>query len=289
MSIAITTDSNSGILQSECTSHLFVLAMPFLIDDKEYLEGLNLTVEKFFEFQLGGSNITTSQASITSVEDLWHEALKTHDYVIHIPMSSSLSSSCDTAKMIAQDEPFAGKVFVVDNQRISVTQKECVYEALQLAQQGYAPKQIVDYLMQNKQQSSIYIMVPDLKYIKKGGRITKTAAAIGSILQIKPVLQIQGGKLDSYAKVMTVKQAKDKMIAAIKHDIETRFANILPNQKLELCVAYTYNKLLAQDFANEVQSHFPNLQIKHINPLSLSVSCHIGPNCLAVTCSAVLK
>lgn len=287
--IAITTDSNSGIKQTECEKGLFVLPMPFLIDDTEYFEGVGLTEEMFFEYQLSGSNISTSMPSITSVQELWQNVLKEYDYVIHIPMSSSLSSGCDTAKILSSEDEFAGKVFVVDNQRISVTQKQSVYEALKLANQGYTPEQIVDYLHNNKQNSSIYIVVPDLKYLKKGGRITKTAAAIGTMLKIKPVLQIQGGKLDSFAKVMTIKQAKDKMISAIKNDIENRFNNILTNQKLELAMAYSYDKKLADDFKVDVQTAFPDLEIKYVDPLSLSVSCHIGPNCFAVTCSVVLK
>lgn len=287
--IAITTDSNSGIRQSECTSDLFVLPMPFLIDGKEYFEDLNLTVDKFFEFQLGGSDISTSQPSILSVQELWREALKEHDFVVHIPMSSSLSSSCETAKMIAQEDEFAGKVIVVDNQRISVTQKQSVFEALKLAKQGHSAQEIADYLTQNKQNSSVYIMVPDLKYLKKGGRITKAAAAIGSMLKIKPVLQIQGGKLDSFAKVLTIKIAKDKMINAVKNDIAKRFNNLLPNQKLELAIAYTYDKNIAEEFKKQVAENFAGIEIKYVDPLSLSVSCHIGPNCFAIACSVVIK
>lgn len=287
--IAITTDSNSGIKQSECTDNLFVLPMPFLIDENEYFEDINLSTEKFFDFQINGSSISTSQPSITSVAELWRNALTKNDYVIHIPMSSSLSSSCDTAKMIAQDDEFSGKVFVVDNQRISVTQKASVYEALKLAELGKSAQEIANYLTNTKQNNSIYIMVPDLKYLKKGGRITKTAAAIGTLLKIKPVLQIQGGKLDSFAKVLSIKIAKDKMINAIKNDIAKRFNNIGESHKLELDVAYTFDKTLADEFCQEIKQHFPDMEIKYVDPLSLSVSCHIGPNALAIALSVILK
>lgn len=288
--IAITTDSNSGLKQSEVKgTNIFVLPMPFLIDGNEYFEDINLTVDDFFKFQLANSEISTSQPSITSVETMWREVLQTYDYVLHIPMSSSLSSSCDTARMIANEQEFAGKVFVVDNQRISVTQKQSIDDAQKLIAKGYTPEQIVNYLMDTKKDSTIYIMVPDLKYLKKGGRITKTAAAIGTLLKIKPVLQIQGGKLDSFAKVMSIKVAKEKMISAIKKDIETRFSDMDQNYKLELSVAYTYNKQNAEEFANEVKSNFPNLEIKYIDPLSLSVSCHIGPNAIALAMSKIIK
>lgn len=288
--IAITTDSNSGIGPNEFDfENLFVLPMPFLIDGTEYYENVNLSVEKFFEFQLGGSSISTSQPSMVAVQELWADVLKKFDYVIHIPMSSSLSSSCDTATMLASEEPFVGKVFIVDNKRISVVQKQAVLDAVKLANQGKSIQQILEYLNQTVAQNSIYILVPDLKYLKKGGRITKAAAAIGTLLKIKPVLQIQGGKLDAYAKVMSTKLAKDKIIAAIKRDIETRFNNLPDDQKLELAIAYTYDKNIALDFKKDVEQHFPQLDIKLIDPLSLSVTCHTGPNCFALAMSVVLR
>lgn len=287
--IAIVTDSNSGIKQAEVqNSNIFVIPMPFLIDGNEYFEDLNLSVEEFFKFQMSGSDISTSQPSIASVEDLWRDVLKKYDQIIHIPMSSSLSSSCDTARMLANEQEFVGKVFVVDNQRISVTQKQSVYDAQKLIEKGCSAQEISKYLAENKKESSIYIMVPDLKYLKKGGRITKTAAAIGTLLKIKPVLQIQGGKLDSFAKVMSIKSAKEKMISAIQKDIETRF-NCAENEKLELAFAFTYDRQNGEAFMQEVKQTIPNVDISYIDPLSLSVSCHIGPNAIAIAVSKVLK
>ena len=287
MKIAITTDSNSGILPSEVENeNIFVLPMPFLIDDKEYFENVNLGQDEFFEKQISGSNIFTSQPSIYSVMSFWQDILKDYDYIIHIPMSSSLSSSTETAITLSKEDEFFGKVFVVDNRRISLTQKQSVYDAQKMAADGKTPQQIYDYLMETQAENSIYIMVPDLKYLKKGGRITKTAAMIGTLLKIKPVLQIQGGKLDSYAKALTVKKAKESMIGALKKDLKTRFAQFLKKGLLNISVAYTYDKNLALEFKQEIEQEVNGIKIKWIDPLSLSVSCHIGPNALAIAISS---
>ena len=288
MKIAITTDSNAGILPTEVEdTNIFVLPMPFLIDGEEYFENINLTQDEFFEKQIAGANISTSQPSIYSVTSLWKEVLEKYDYVIHIPMSSSLSSSVETAIMLSKEDEFAGKVFVVDNQRISVTQKQSVYDAQKMAAAGKTVQEIYDYLTETKTENSIYIMVPDLKYLKKGGRITKAAAMIGTLLKIKPVLQIQGGKLDSYAKALTVKKAKEVMIGAIKKDLQARFLEFLEKGQINISVAYTYDKNLALEFKQEIEQEIPNIKINWIDPLSLSVSCHIGPNAVAVAISSV--
>ena len=213
--------------------------------------------------------------------------MEKYDYVIHIPMSSSLSSSVETAIMLSKEDEFAGKVFVVDNQRISVTQKQSVYDAQKMAAAGKTVQEIYDYLTETKTENSIYIMVPDLKYLKKGGRITKAAAMIGTLLKIKPVLQIQGGKLDSYAKALTVKKAKEVMIGAIKKDLQARFLEFLEKGQINISVAYTYDKNLALEFKQEIEQEIPNIKINWIDPLSLSVSCHIGPNAVAVAISSV--
>lgn len=290
MKIAITTDSNSGILPSDVEgTNIFVLPMPFLIDGEEYFENINLTQNEFFEKQISGSNILTSQPSIFNVTNFWQDVLKDYDYIIHIPMSSSLSTSTETAISLSKEDEFLGKVFVVDNQRISVTQKQSVYDAQKMASDGKTPQEIFDYLINTKTENSIYIMVPDLKYLKKGGRITKAAAMIGTLLKIKPVLQIQGGKLDSYAKVLTIKKAKESMIAAIKKDFATRFAELLKKDCINVSVAYTYDRNLADEFKQEIEQEIPNIKIIWSDPLSLSVSCHIGPNALAVAISSVYK
>lgn len=288
MKIAITTDSNSGIFPNDVKDRdIFVLPMPFLLDGEEYFENINLTADDFFEKLLGNIEIFTSQPSIYAVQSFWNDILKDYDYIVHIPMSSALSSSCETAKHIAEQEEYVGKVFVVDNRRISISQKQSVFDALTLKEQGKTPKEIVEYLQNTETENSIYIMVPDLKYLKKGGRITKTAAMIGTILKIKPVLQIQGGKLDSYAKVLNVKKAKEVMINAVKKDLETRFAEQLKNGKVNVSVAYTYNKDLGEEFKKEIETALPNIKIVWVDHLSLSVSCHIGPNALAVAISSI--
>ncbi|HAJ77647.1 MAG TPA: DegV family protein [Clostridiales bacterium] len=287
MKIAITTDSNSGILPNEVEGqNIFVLPMSFIIDGKEYFENVDLTQDDFFARQSTCSEILTSQPSIFAVTEFWKNILKDYDYIVHIPMSSSLSSSTETAIHIAKDE-FDGKVFVVDNQRISLSQKQSVYDAQSLAASGKTPQEIVDYLVDTKTENSIYIMVPDLKYLKKGGRITKTAAMIGTLLKIKPVLQIQGGKLDSYQKAMTVKKAREIMISAVKKDIATRFEKQFSEGKLNISIAYTLDKNVAEEFKNELENEIPNCKVIWINPLALSVSCHIGPGAIAVALSSV--
>ena len=280
--VAIVTDSNSGITQQEASKieNLFVIPMPFMINDEEYFEDVNLTQKEFYEKLAGDCEISTSQPLLGSVTELWESLLKTYDEVVHIPMSSSLSRACETATNFAKD--YNGRVQVVDNQRISVTQRQSVVDALELAKEGKRAEEIENYLVDTKRDSSIYIMVSTLKYLKKGGRITPTAAAIGALLKIKPVLQIQGGKLDSYAKVLNEKVAREKMISAMKHDFETRFKEYVERGEMVLNIAHTNCPEKAKDFAEQVKQEFPGVEIKFIDPLSLSVSCHIGEGALAL-------
>ncbi len=279
MKIAIMTDSNSGIQQSEADKlGVFVLPMPFVINGDTYYEGINLNYEQFFEFLRSNADVSTSQPSIASLTETWDKLLQEYDKVIFIPMSSGLSGTCDTAKTFARN--YDGRVLVVDNKRISVTLKQSVLDALELVKKGFTAEQIKDELEKNGPNSSIYIMVDTLKYLKKGGRITAAGAAIGTLLKIKPVLTIQGEKLDAYQKVMSVKQAKIVMINAIKKDIQNRFGG--DSDDLLIAMAYTYDLEAAKLFMNEVQQAFPNKNIV-LDPLSLSVSCHIGPGALAVT------
>ena len=279
MKIAIMTDSNSGIQQSEADKlGVFVIPMPFVINGDTYYEGINLNYDQFFEFLRSNADVSTSQPSIASLTETWDKLLQEYDKVIFIPMSSGLSGTCDTAKTFARN--YDGRVLVVDNKRISVTLKQSVLDALELVKKGYTAEQIKDELEKNGPNSSIYIMVDTLKYLKKGGRITAAGAAIGTLLKIKPVLTIQGEKLDAYQKVMSVKQAKIVMINAIKKDIQNRFGG--DSDDLLIAMAYTYDLEAAKLFMNEVQQAFPNKNIV-LDPLSLSVSCHIGPGALAVT------
>ena len=280
--IAIVTDSNSGITQKQAEQlGVFVVPMPFMINGETFYEGINLSVEEFYKKMAENADISTSQPAPGEVTGLWDNILNEYDSIVHIPMSIGLSGSCQTAAMLAQD--YDGRVQVVDNQRISVTQRQSVLDAIELAGRGMNAEQIKEFLVNVKFDSSIYIMVDTLKYLKKGGRITPAAAAFGEILRIKPVLQIQGEKLDAFAKVRSVKQAKSVMIKAMKSDMEKRFGGINP-ENIWLEVAHTQNEIEAEKFKEEILEEFPGFDI-HIDPLSLSVSCHIGPGALAIACS----
>ena len=284
--VCIITDSNSGITQSESKElGIVVIPMPFYINEVQHFEDIDMTQEEFYEALMDEkTEVSTSQPSPDTIMQTWRENLEEYDEIVHIPMSSGISSSCATAMMLAQEEEFEGKVFVVDNQRISVTQRRSVQQAKELAERGYSAKEIHDILFRDKFQSSIYIMVNTLKYLRKGGRLTPAVAAIGTVLRIKPVLQIQGEKLDSYAKVKTLKQAKTTMLKAIRSDFEKRFSD----EEMEIDIAYTYEKAEADKFKEEILREYPNAKV-YMDPLSLSVSCHIGPGALAVALSNVPK
>ena len=280
--VVIVSDSNSGITPEEAREYgVSILPMPFFIDEKTHYEGIDLSQEQFYEMLAGGCTISTSMPSPGNVTDLWDELLKDHEQIVHIPMSSGLSGSCQTAVMLAED--YDGRVQVVNNQRISVKQRQSVLDALHLAEQGKDAVQIKEILERDKFESSIYIMVDTLTYLKKGGRITPAAAALGTLLRLKPVLQIQGEKLDAFAKARTVKQAKSIMIQAMQHDYAERFHDP-SGTGLHLEMAYTHDIAAAEQFKAEVMEAFPGCEIV-MNPLSLSVSCHIGPGALAIACS----
>ncbi|SDB07280.1 EDD domain protein, DegV family [Eubacterium oxidoreducens] len=283
--VAIVTDSNSGITQDQAKElGISVLPMPFFINGKLFYEDIDLTQEQFYEKLEGGAEISTSQPAIGDVQAVWDELLKEYDEIVHIPMSSGLSSSCETALMIAQD--YDEKVQVVNNQRISVTQRRSALDALELAKRGKSAKEIKDYLEKTKFDSSIYIMIDTLEYLKKGGRLTAGAAALGTLLKIKPVLQIQGEKLDSYAKARTIKQAKKQMLQAVMNDLKNRFGSE-DGSGCWLDMAYTKDIGPAEEFKEEVLAQLKDEGLV-INPLSLSISCHIGPGALALTATKKL-
>lgn len=281
--IAVITDSNSGITQQQAEElGVFVLPMPFMIDGEEYYEGINLSVEEFFEKLKGDKEISTSQSTPESVMSLWDKLLTNgYDEIIHIPMSSGLSGSCQTAAVLADD--YDGKVQVVDNQRISVTQRQSVLDAIYLGENGKSAIEIKEILEREKLEASIYIMLDTLTYLKRGGRITPAAAALGNLLRLKPILQIQGEKLDAFAKARTVKQAKSIMIDAIKKDLHERFQDNM-NGDIALEIAYTENLDAAMELKKELEEIFPGTDI-YVDHLSLSVSCHIGPGALAIACA----
>ena len=280
--IAIVTDSNSGITQAEGKKiGIYVLPMPFMIDEVTYYEDIDLTQEQFYEKLKSGANIATSQPSPDSVTSLWDKLLQEYDEIVHIPMSSGLSGSCQSAMAFAAD--YDGRVQVVNNQRISVTQRQSALDALQLAAADKDAAQIKEFLENDKFNSSIYIMLDTLYYLKKGGRIPPAAAAIGTMLRLKPVLTIQGEKLDAFAKARTTSQGKTMMINAIKKDINERFGGMTEDKHIWLQIAYTHDRAAAEQFRTEVEAEFPGYDI-HIDPLSLSVACHIGPGALALAC-----
>ena len=284
--VAVVTDSNSGITQNETKElGIKVLPMPFMINEETFFEDITLTQEAFYERLEGGANVVTSQPSPESVVNLWKEILAEYDEIVYIPMSSGLSGSCQSAIMLSED--FDGKVQVVNNQRISVTQRQSALDAKLLTERGMDAAAIKDLLEKDKFNSSIYIMLDTLYYLKKGGRITPAAAAIGTILKLKPVLQIQGDKLDAFAKARTISQGKSIMINAIRNDMENRFGGA-DADNIWLEVAYTKNLDAAKQFAEELLKEFPGFDIT-INPLSLSVACHIGPGSLAVACCKKIK
>ena len=278
--VAIVTDSNSGITMEEAKAKgIHVIPMPFYINEELFYEEVDFTQEQFYEkLQDDSIDIKTSMPMIGDVVDFWEKLLEEYDEIVYIPMSSGLSSSCETAIMLSQD--YEGKVHVVNNQRISVTQKLSVFDAKEMADAGKSAAEIKKYLEDTKFDSTIYIMVGTLKYLKKGGRVTPTVAALGTILRIKPVLQILGEKLDSFANGRTVKQAKQIMIDSVKKDIETKL-NCNP-EDCHISMAYTGSPEEGLEFKKEVQAAFPEHDIM-MDPLSLSVACHIGPGALAVT------
>lgn len=279
--IAIVTDSNSGITQTQAKDMgIHVLPMPFMINNELFYEDITLTQQEFYVRLAEGADVITSQPTPDSVMKLWDSLLKDYDEIVHIPMSSGLSGSYQSAAMLAQD--YDGKVQVVNNQRISVTQRQSALDAVVLVERGMDAAQIKDFLEKDKFNSSIYIMLDTLYYLKKGGRITPAAAALGTILKLKPVLQIQGDKLDAFAKARTASQGKSIMINAIRADMEKRFGGATADN-IWLEIAYSYDLEAATQLKEEVQAHFPGFDV-HIDPLSLSVACHIGPGSLAVAC-----
>ena len=278
--VAIVTDSNSGITQKRGEElGIYVLPMPFFIDGELYLEDITLSQEQFYEKLGADSEISTSQPSPGDVMDLWDKLLEDYDEIVCIPMSSGLSSTCETALSLAQD--YDEKVQVVNNQRISVTQEQSVYDAIKLREEGKSAAEIRQVLEKEKMQACIYITVDTLKYLKKGGRITPAAAAIGTVLNLKPVLQIQGEKLDAFAKVRGWKAAKKTMLNAIEKDLTDRFADV--KDQMVLGMAYTCSKEEADEWKKEIQTRFPDYELVE-GPLSLSIACHIGPGAMAITC-----
>lgn len=284
--IAIVTDSNSGI-NNDLPEGVFVVPMPCLINDEDYFEGINLSYEDFYKMLAEDATVSTSQPSIGNLSDFWTDILKEYDEIVHIPMSSGLSQACATATNLAKD--FGGRVFVVDNHRVSITLKESVFDAIKLREQGKTSAEIQKYLVETSADSAIYIAVETMKYLKKGGRVTPAAAMIGSILKIKPVLQIHGEKLDRYMLARGSIKAREVLKEALKKELETQFASYTAKGEMCVSVAYTDNIQEAEKFIEEFKALMPSVPLHFTDPLPLSVSCHIGSGALGVSCSRFVK
>ena len=281
--IAIMTDSNCGIMPDEGRDlGIYVLPMPVIIDGQTYYEGIDITLDEFFKKQTEGADITTSQPSPGDVEAMWTELLKTHDEVLFVPMSGGLSNTCQTALVLSGEDEFAGRVFVVNNRRISVTQAQSVLDAKLLAEEGKTASEIKEILETEALDASIYIAVDTLEYLKKGGRITAAAAAIGTVLKLKPVLTIQGDKLDSFAKARGLKAAFRIMLNAVKNDISSRFSHLGEDSVLKVGIANTLmepEKL--EMFKDEMKKNFPDMELFYL-PLTMSIGTHTGPGALGI-------
>ena len=280
---AIMTDSNCGIMPDEGRDlGIYVLPMPLIIDGQTYYEGVDITLGEFFKRQISGADITTSQPSPGDVEAMWTDLLKTYNEIVFIPMSGGLSSTCQTALILSEEEPFRGRVFVVDNRRISVTQAQSVLDAKLLAEEGKTASQIKEILEAEALDASIYIAVDTLEYLKKGGRITAAAAAIGTVLKLKPVLTIQGDKLDSYAKARGLKSAFRTMLTAVKNDISSRFSHLREDGVLKVGIANTLMEPEKLElFINEMKENFPDMELFYL-PLTMSIGTHTGPGALGI-------
>lgn len=286
--IAIVTDSNSGITPEEAKAMgVFVVPMPFLINGEPYFENINLSQAEFYTMLANQASVSTSQPSPGDLTELWDSILKEYDALVHIPMSSGLSQSCASAASLSRE--YNGRVVVVDNHRISVTQKESVCDAIKLREAGKNANEIKEFLENTSIDSSIYIAVDTMKYLKKGGRVTPAAAMIGSILKLKPILQIHGERLDKYALARGSAKAKEILKSALKEDLENVYAKYVETGEVTISVAYTDNEKEAISFAQEIKNMFPSIPFRFCDPLSLSVSCHIGPGALGLTCTRILK
>ena len=280
MKIAIATDTNSGITAMEGEKlGVFVLAMPVNLEETIHYEGIDITSEQLYDAMRQHRDVSTSQPSPGQLMELWDGILaKGYDEIVYIPMSSGLSGSCQSAALFAQD--YDGRVQVVDNHRISVTQKESVISALRLVEQGYDAGQIRDFLEKHAYDASIYITVDSMEYLKKGGRVTPAAATLATVLNLKPVLTIQGDKLDAFAKVRGMKLAESKMIDALHQDRAERFRDV-PESRLLIETAGTLeNEALAESWRQQVQAEFPFAKVSYAN-LPCSIACHVGMNSVA--------
>lgn len=279
---AIMTDTNSGITPEVAKENgIFLLKMPFAVNGKEYIEYGEMSYGEFFEVLDSGAEVSTSQPSPAALTDMWDEILKTYESVVYFPMSSGLSGTCETARALASD--YDGRVLVVDNKRISVTLYTSVFNAVKQANDGLSAEKIADFAEKDAGEQSIYVSVNTLEHLKKSGRVTAAGAAIGTLLGIKPVLQIQGGKLDAYKKVRGMKAAIEAMLDGIENDRNTRFAG----KRITVRAAYSGDIEVGKEWQAQVSDRFPDLEIG-LDALPISISCHVGGGALGIGISVVL-
>ena len=283
--VGVATDSHSGIRLDEAKKYgIFVLPMPFYLDDVCYYEGINLTREMFFEKVKNGAVVKTSQPMPEKVMEMWDKALKEYEELVYIPMSSALSGSCATAQMLAQEDAYQGRVFVVDNGRVSAAQERSIFDALELIQQGYGAEEVKEILEKARARHIIYIGIDNLEYLKRGGRISKATAAIGSVLNIKPVLRFNTGILETYKKCRGMHQARKTMIEAMRQEFAGEFKEEYEKGEIYLLMASSADPETTQSWREEVTAAFPALPLVEA-PLSLGLSCHIGPDGLGIGCT----
>ncbi len=290
MKICLIVDDNAGYTETEAKKlGLTVIPMPILINDETHFENRTIDTETFYKRMAANDDIRTSQPFISEISNTWKEKLKEYDQIIHMPMSSGLSASCENAIALSETDDFKGKVFVVDNHRISITLKTAVEDIFNLIKAGYEGSEIKKIMEDTGFDSTIYIMVDTMKYLVKGGRCTKAAGALATFLNIKPVLTIKGEKLDAYKKVIGPRQAQKVMMDAIKNDLTTKFKDF-PRNEMVFGMAYTYNLESANEFKKQVLAEFGLTQDQILlDPLSLSVSTHIGPGALAIAVTHKLQ
>ena len=288
MKIALVVDNSGSLTQEEMKKIGITKLIPisFIVNGEEYYEGENMTYEDFFKFlEDKKTDVSTSQPSIEMVKNEWRELLKTYDQIVYIILSSGLSEACNTAINASHDPEFEGRVFVPNNQRVAYMNKMAFIEARHLIDSGKSGKEIKEYLEKTKHECGVYIAVNTLKYLKKGGRVTPAAAAIGTLLNIKPILQIHGGKLDAYAKVMSMKQARAKMIAATRKEIEEKFPEEAKKGMVYIGMAHTMPELNSpelKEYIEEVKAAFSDYPFMSCDPLPLFITCHTGPGALGI-------
>lgn len=283
--IIVTTDSHSCISQEKAAElGIKVLPMPFYIDDKCYLENVSLSREEFFEKLISGATVATSQPSPSRLFELWDGLLDEYEQIVHIPISSGLSGSCEMAEAFSRQEEYNGRVFVVDNGRVSTPLYRSILDALELIEEGYSAEEIKRILEASKADAVIYVAVDDLTYLKRGGRVNAATAAIATALNIKPVLKFDIGTLDTYKKCRGFKNARKTMIEAIKNDFETKFKEYYDRGEINLLAASSASEEVTNDWINEIKQAFPGMEVL-CEPLSFGLACHIGPDGLGIACS----